>query len=314
MLSVISITAPIFTLIALGFLAGKTRLISAESIRAMGGFVLYFTLPALIFRSLSSADYAAIIEPYYLLAYGLGSLTTLILGFSVYKVLLSSTFAGSGVAALGVSLPNSIFIGYPVLLQVFGEAPTAAFAMSVMIENLLIMPVALVLLELGAGDKHGKGVYIIWKKILQRIITNPILIAIALGLIVARLNLHLPAFLNSSLEILSRSTAAVALFVIGGSLVGTSFRGNHRDIMLIVSGKLIVHPLIVIALIWMLPGFDRHLQMAAIVIASMPMASIYPILVGRSGYQQTASSALLMATISSFFTIAIVLMLLNRLI
>ncbi len=44
----------------------------------------------------------------------------------------------------------------------------------------------------------------------------------------------------------------------------------------IALGKLIGHPLAVLAMVALLPDFDPRLQQAAVLLAAMPMLSIYP--------------------------------------
>ena len=61
------------------------------------------------------------------------------------------------------------------------------------------------------------------------------------------------------------------------------------------------------ALLWLLPRTDPKLQMAAIIFASMPMFSIYPILAQRYHYEGFCAAALLVATLLSFVTVTAVL-------
>lgn len=74
-----------------------------------------------------------------------------------------------------------------------------------------------------------------------------------------------------------------------------------------VIGKLIIHPLLVLSMILLLPDFDPDLQIAAVLLAAMPMLSIHPIVGGAYGYRQQCASILLVATLASFFTLSLVL-------
>src|SRR5690606_5964605 len=74
MLDIVAITAPIFLIIGAGYLAMASRLLNREQIQGIGTFVLYFALPALVIRALTQNPLSDVIQPNYLLAYGLGSL------------------------------------------------------------------------------------------------------------------------------------------------------------------------------------------------------------------------------------------------
>ncbi|WP_417682857.1 AEC family transporter [Roseibium sp.] len=310
MLSVLSITAPIFILIGLGFLAVKSGILPAAAAPGMGRFVLYFSLPALIFGTLSRMEFSEVIEPNYLLVYASASLFALLVGVILHRKLVGNTLPLSGVKGMGMAVSNSAFIGYPVLLQVFGEPPAQAFAMSLMVENLLIIPLALIIIESGGRDdstsrrQHFATVF-------TRVLKNPLVLAIGAGMLVSLLQLPLPQVIDKTLNMLAQTSAAVALFSIGGVLVGTSIRGNVSAIPAVVAGKLLLHPLLVFLLLMLVPGMDQDLRLSMLLLASMPMFSVFPIIAGNYGFGQTSASILIITTLMSFFTLTLMIALLT---
>jgi predicted permease len=310
MLAVLSTTAPIFLLIALGFIAVRTRLMPADAIPGLGRLVMYIAMPAMIFSTLASMNFDQVIDPTYLLVYGAGSALALVAGLGISKLLLRDSVAAGGVKAIGMAVSNSAFFGYPVLVLVFDDPPTNAFAMALMIENMLILPLALVIIEYGVGRQNGTSLASVWKSVLVRVMKNPLIMAIIAGVLASAIDLQLPAVMIKSLGMLSGTAAPVALFVVGGSLVNSSLRGNLSEIGLVVAGKLALHPLLMVLLIWLLPDFDPRLQLAAVLMAAMPMMSIYPIIGGNYGYRNLCASILLVTTVLSFVTISLTLKLL----
>jgi predicted permease len=99
----------------------------------------------------------------------------------------------------------------------------------------------------------------------------------------------------------------VALFVIGGSLVGLKLAGVRRDLAWVAMGKLILHPLAVFTLLWLLPPIAPELRIAAVLFAAMPMLSIYPVVAQKYGLEGFTAAALLVTTIASFFSISALL-------
>jgi malonate transporter and related proteins len=169
------------------------------------------------------------------------------------------------------------------------------------------MPLVLTVLELGAGKDGRAGALATSRMIAKRLATNPIILAIAMGLTLAAFDVRLPTAVSGTLELLGKASAGAALFFVGASLVGSRFRGDLISIAQMTSFKLIVHPLLVAAMIAVLPAFAPNLQQAAVLIAACPMLSIFPILTSRYGYTQFASSALLITTTISFVTLSVVL-------
>jgi predicted permease len=306
-LEIFATTAPIFCLIILGYVAVKTRLMPTDALPGLGRFVMYFTLPALIFDTLVHMDFADVIEPRFLLAYGIGSLLSFSIGLLIAKKLLNNNLTGSGIKALGMSMSNSAFFGLPVLILVFDDPPTVAFTMALIIENMLLFPVALMTIEYANGKGENQSLLQIWKSVIKRVTRNPLIIAIVAGFIGSALQIRFPAPVNESLHMLSAASATTALFVIGGSLVGSTIKGNMVEISTVIVGKLLMHPLCVALAVLCIPGLSPELRLAAILLAAMPMMSIYPIIGGNYGYRSICASILMGATMVSFISIAAIL-------
>ena len=155
MLAVLSITAPIFILIGLGFVSVRGGLVNREQLRGMGTFVITFALPALVFNALAKRPLSEVLNVPYMGAYALGSLAIFAIGFAVAFWLRRQGVSRSAIMALGVSVSNSGFIGYPIALTVLGEQAAVALALGMLVENLLLIPLALALAE--AGTQRGSG-------------------------------------------------------------------------------------------------------------------------------------------------------------
>ncbi|MBS99013.1 MAG: transporter [Oceanospirillaceae bacterium] len=305
--AVLSITAPIFLLIAIGYLAVKSRLLAPEAVPGLGRFVLYFALPAAIFSTVSRMNFGEIIDPSFVGVYATASLCSFTLGLLFSLYVLRNGLGAAGLKGIGMAIPNSMFIGYPVLLQVFGDPPANAFAMAVMVENIVVLPLALIAIEYGSGNRADKRLSEVWASVFGRVIRNPIIQSITAGLAASAIGLQLPGAVDQSLDMLARASAATALFVIGGSLVGTPIRGELKEISPVVIGKLLIHPLLVALMLWLLPPFDPELELAALLIAAMPMMSIYPIIGGNYGYGSQCASILILTTALSFVTVTVLL-------
>jgi malonate transporter len=132
-------------------------------------------------------------------------------------------------------------------------------------------------------------------------------LAILAGFGSSLLGLHLPAVLAQTVQIVATASSPVALFVIGGSLVGLKLAGVRRDLAWVSCGKLLLHPLAVFTMLWLLPPalyVAPELRVAAVLFASMPMLSIYPVVAQKYGLEGFTAAALLVATVSSFVTIS----------
>lgn len=312
MLDILSITGPIYIVIALGFLTTRFGLFVKKDMQVLGKFVLNFALPALVFSSLSQRSISEIFNPGYLIAYLIGSLAILAIGYfgSMSVGRQSSTVATFN--AMGMSCSNSGFVGFPILLLTMPDIAGVSLALNMIVENLVMIPLLLVMAEQSRGASGNK----VLGQALARLLRNPLIIGLVAGCCASLLQIPLPDILTRTVTLFSMASGSLSLFVIGGTLVGLPLQGIGRKIFPIVSGKLLLHPLAVLTVILLLPliglpALDPSLQKAAVLMAAMPMLSIYTILAQAYGQEDSTSAAMLATTILSFFTLSGLLFLLK---
>ncbi|HJU49450.1 MAG TPA: AEC family transporter [Pseudogulbenkiania sp.] len=309
MLDILVITSPIFIIISVGFLAVQRGFFSKSDNRTLGMFVINIALPALMFKALSQRPLAEIINPGYLLSYAAGSLVLLALGVAFAYGVRKKDLRFSALYGIGMAMPNSGFIGFPIVSQLLGPGAAVTLAMCMLVENALTLPIAMMLAE-SAGNSGEMWHVILWRT-LSRLLCSPLILSIFAGFSCSLLELPLPGPLTRAIDMFAMASGAVALFVIGGNLVGLKVKGIAGEVTPILLGKLVLHPLAVLGAILLLPPFDPRLQAAAIAFAGMPMLSIYPIFGQKYGQEGLCAAALLAATITSFVSISILLWLIR---
>ncbi|MBL1267157.1 MAG: AEC family transporter [Halomonas sp.] len=305
MLEILAITTPIFLIIGMGFVAMRLRIVSREQMQGVGSFVMYFALPALVIRALTQNPLEEVFNVDYLLAYGLGSVIIFSLALWLAVFIQKKSLQNGAMFALGMSASNSAFTGYPVAAMVLGPPAVTFMTLSMIIENLLIIPGALILAEM--GRQSGGGLSSTLKHTASRLIKNPVLMAIFIGVLIAMSGISLPGPATKAIDMVANAAGPAALFVIGGAIYGLRVRGVIMDVSQIVVGKLIVHPLAIVLAFLLLPTSDPLLLVGAILFAAAPMASIYPLLGFRYGMADVAAGALMAATLASFVTFSVVI-------
>lgn len=312
MLDILAITGPIFLCIALGYLTTRGGLFDRGDMRVFGRFLINLALPALLFNALSQRSVGEIFNGPYLAAYALGGL--ILLGAAVlwYRKVAHEGMARSAIMAMGMTCPNSGYVGYPVMLLTLG-APVAgvALALNMVVENLLIIPILLALADM---ERHEAGH---WRQLvlqtLKGLARNPLIIAIVAGFLVSALGIPMPSPVSRTVTLFAQASSALSLFVIGGSLVGLKLQGLRTAVAQIGVGKLVLHPLcLLVVMTWLVPIGDPQLKVALLLTGALPTMGIYAILAQRHGHEGLASAALLVGTLASFFTLSGLLWLLRH--
>ncbi|MCY0967011.1 AEC family transporter [Parathalassolituus penaei] len=305
MLNVLFVTTPIFILIAIGFLVVKRGILKPSEVPTLGRLVTMVLLPSLIFVSLSQRSFDEVMNGTYLLLYGIGSVG-LFMGVLLYCHLKrGQPFVSSTLNALASTCSNSGYIGFPLVTALVGPTATVALALCMIIENAVIIPLALVLAETGQNRK-GSVLMSVFKT-LALLVKSPVSLSITAGLLASILEIQLPGPLLKAVQMTAGASGALALITIGGMLAGLSLsalKGSMAEILTPAVGKLVLHPLVMMILLLIFPDFDPQLQVAAVAMACSPMLSIYPILSAKYGYDGVAAATLLVGTIASFFTIS----------
>src|SRR5690606_35231471 len=77
LLAILDVTIPFFGLVLCGFLAARARKLPQQTVAALNGFVLYFSLPAMLFRFAAGAPFTDVVNPGVFLSYALTGLAVL---------------------------------------------------------------------------------------------------------------------------------------------------------------------------------------------------------------------------------------------
>ena len=312
MLAVLGITFPIFATVTLGYGLVARGVFQKADMRTFGSYVLNIALPALIFQAVASRPAVEVFHPGYMGAYLLGGLITMALAFGWFSATTDASRRGVGV--MGATCPNSGFVGYPLMLVLFPDQAGLILAMNMLVENVVIVPLALVIMEMGKSAGQGHAVRRVGK-VLIGVVKRPMVIGMLLGLAVSVTGLVLPAPVTRLVGLIATSAAALALIVIGGSLVGLPMRGNRALAGQIVAGKLLIMPAVTFAAVLGLGALGvavtGDLRTAVIVSAAVPMFTIYSVFAQEAGQEGLASIAQIGATTGAFVTLNLLLGLLG---
>jgi hypothetical protein len=314
-LEVLSVTLPVFAVIALGFGIVRLGPFSAETMRGLGAFTLNVTLPCALFNAIASRDFGEVVNPSYLLALASAGLVTQLFMW------IAARIQGAGpkrrsLSVLAAATPNTAFLGYPIFLLVIPEHAAAVVAMNLLIENILLTPIGLTLLgSVREGNAARPAPLALAGQIILSVLRRPLIIGLCLGFISVLLGIDMPEVVDRFTGLVGQAASPVALIVIGGGLVGLNLQGDLKLASLITSVKLMVHPAMVFVALSVLTSFGvvtlgPELVTGLILTGCLPMFAIFALFGQEAGHEGLASLSVMLATCLSFLTINIALVLL----
>ena len=307
MLAIAGAIAPVFLLLVLGNLLRRLgfpdgRGASAAGVLA-GGFwlgadrlVYWLLFPALLFQETSRAPLSDGVLGHYALIL-LGAM--LLAGFASLAI---ARAAGSPNAAAGSifqgAMRHNTFIAFAVCDSLFGAAgmAQAALATAVLVPATNVAAVSvLVLLQ----HDHASGG--LRRRLIQELVRNPLLIAIALGLACNIAGLQMPQILSDGVALLARVALPLALLCVGAALRIRALRQAGFPTLISLIGKLALYPAAIFALVGLV-GLTGMPAVVAAIYGAVPTAvSSYALA------RQLGGDAELMAVIITAQTLAAIL-------
>jgi len=271
--ALLNVAAPIFAVILAGYLSGRFRLLGGEATTALNAFVSYFALPLLFFGTLARAPVMSVLDPALLAGFSVVVLATFGLG------MLSTRLASrgkSGLAAMSLqgiaaSWGNVGYMGVPLCLAAFGDAGLPPAMLTVIVTSVVSMLLGVMMIELDVAA--GQGPVETFLLASWNVVRNPLPLSIAIGLLVSGFGIPMPVPAMKFVDLLGGAAAPCALFAIGLFLADKSIRQGLAEAGLATLIKILLQPLLAVAVIPLFVDLQSVPGKAALLMASLPTAA-----------------------------------------
>lgn len=268
MLSVLLIVLPVFALIASGYLARRIGVLGLGAVAELNRFVVYLALPALLFDVMAHAKAADLAQPGFIAAFGLAC-GAVFYGTVGFGLLAGRPLASSSINGLLGSYANTAYMGFPVLLMLFGTDSLVPVTIASILTVCVLFASAIVLIEIGShSERHPLRLA---GKVAGSLVRNPLLVAPVLGALYGATGLGLPTAAETFLKLLGGAASPLALVVMGLFLAEPRpvAAAEVRASIGLAAVKLFVQP----ALTWGLAtalAVPPRLAAMAVLLAAMP--------------------------------------------
>lgn len=288
----------VFSLALFGVIARKTGILREEAKPSIIDIMLYIALPPLIFVSMATElTWDMLVSGISLPFLSLAVILIMFLFASILGRLKLVTEKRKRTMAVLCAMPNTGFMGFPVVFAVLGETGLAYAVLYDVGVTIAFCSVAIMALQ---GRSVQKGS---WRGLI-----NPALIATVLAIASNWLRVEIPEVVLTPLQIMGNATIPLAMLIMGYLLSGlkVNWRMLDRDLALVCFCKLLLSPLV--AYLLMLPlNLNPVVRMVVLMQAAMPSMSSTPVLVEKHGGDgEFAVMAVFLTTILSVITIPLI--------
>jgi malonate transporter len=306
MVDVLNLALPYFGLIFIGFACGKAKALPESGLAWMNFFLLYVSLPALLFGIMSKTPFAELNNPPFLIATTLGTACAFVLAMLAGRLLGQPSLREATLAGLSGGYGNIGYMGPGLALAVLGPKAAAPTALIFCCDSIFLFSVVPLLIAL-TDAKHRPLVHTLGL-VVRQIVLNPLIMSACAGALMVALHVHPPLAIDNMLSLLQNAAAPTALFVLGVTVALRPFGRVPWEVPVVIAVKLLIHPLMVFGLMLLLGPFGQPWAATAVLMASLPPAlNVFVIARQNDAWIEPASVAVLIGTFASVVTLTSVM-------
>ena len=235
----ISQTVAMFLMMAVGILLFKTKRLDNQGAAQMANVALYVAGPAITITA-----FATTFDAEKLVAGGLCMLLTVLftlgsatIGWLVYR-------DRQRISQMGIMISNMGFMGIPLVQAVLGEEYVFYVSACIAAQIPITFTYGIWLISQDKSEVSPK-----------RILSNPAIIAVFVGVALFFASIELDGIAKATASGLSGLNTGLAMIVLGSYLAQADLRGilRNKNLYLTHFIRLVVVPLIIVAILWVMP-------------------------------------------------------------
>lgn len=291
------------------------------AIAGLNAFVLYFALPAMLFRFGSNTPIAQLLDIQMASIYLICALIIIGMGVLISKR-SGLDWNNTAFGALVGTFPNTGFMGVPLLVALLGDAAAGPVIVTIFVDLVIVSSICIALSRISPEAEHSFRDAMI--RTLKGVASNPMPWAICLGAAASALQVQPPIIAQSTIGLLANAASPVALFTIGAVLARSAvlaktgyatptLRGAVNAIVVL---KLLVHPALLFGAMTAAnaagAAIDPFTILVVTLVGSLPSASNVTLLAERFAADSARiAKIILISTSLAFFTFPAVVALLK---
>ena len=300
----ITLTAPLFILVAIGYLLSRVGGWPPLLSDALARFVFGVAIPALLFGLMSDFSRLPATDARLLRAY----FPTCVAVFAGARLIARRLFGLNGVEqsifGLGTIFSNNVLLGLPIAKVTLGESALPVVSLVLVFHSLIMWTLVTVSVEW--ARTRSLSVAGIGKTALA-VVKNPIVAAILAGTAFGFTGLKLPGMVSDVLAQLAQAAVPLSLVALGMGLAQYGVREGWRVSVAMTAIKLFALPLGVWGLAWAL-GLPARETQVIVLMAAMPSgANVYLMARQFDALSGPVAASLVMGTAAAAVTTPFVL-------
>jgi malonate transporter len=308
--TILTTLVPVAFVVFVGYVAGRKSLSAADR-TLLTKLVINWLLPSLLLGGVLATPRSDLLNYKIPLIFLVGLMVPFLAVLLTYRFVLRYDRGAAALKAGLLAFPDMVFMGIPILHQLFGPSSLFPILVANLIPTLIIIPLTSLLLEVGSQESARPGSHVFASSLLHALRQPQVWAPIA-GAALVLLSVPIPKFAIDSLQFLGQPTTGLSLFVVGLIVAEEKVRLTLA-VAVDTLFKNLLHPAAMLVTVHAF-GVTGALAREAVLLAAIPAAVITTMFAEEYGILVAESSTTILATrVLSFATISIVFMLTQHL-
>ena len=288
----ITVIGPVLVLLIMGNVLLRAKLINDEFVTTGSKLVFTVALPALLFISISQADFSKAANPVLIIT-GLTGTLGYFLVLMLASHLMVPNRQATGVVTQGGFRANMGIIGLAYCAQTYGNDGLAAASVYLGMVTILFNVLSVFILNFYQEGKRSLTSQI------EGILKNPLIIAIVIALPFSYFDWQLPVLLTTTGEYFAQLTLPLALLCTGASLQFRSFSADWFNISLSSLSKCVFYPAVMVGVAYAAGLRGMPLGIVLLMTIAPTAAASYVMVRTLGGDYRLAASIIAITTVLS---------------
>ena len=288
----ITVIGPVLVLLIMGNVLLRAKLINDEFVATGSKLVFTVALPALLFISISQADFSKAANPVLIIT-GLTGTLGYFLVLMLASHLMVPNRQATGVVTQGGFRANMGIIGLAYCAQTYGNDGLAAASVYLGMVTILFNVLSVFILNFYQEGKRSLTSQV------KGIVKNPLIIAIVIALPFSYFDWQLPVLLTTTGEYFAQLTLPLALLCTGASLQFRSFSADWFNISLSSLSKCVFYPAVMVGVAYAAGLRGMPLGIVLLMTIAPTAAASYVMVRTLGGDYRLAASIIAITTVLS---------------
>lgn len=297
LIAVFSQVMILMLMIAVGFIAAKTKIMTAEGARCCTDIALIIATPCVIIKSLIR-EYSKQTMKSLAFAFLITLSVQVLMILLSYLILHSKDKARERVLRFGTIFANCGFMSLPLQQVILGDDGTLYGSAYVIMFNFVAWSFGVFLIS---GDRKQISP--------KKLFVNPGLIGLAIGLVIFIFSIPIPKILYSAIDYMSALYTPLPMLIIGYHLAQNNLLTAFKDFkcLFAVFLRMIVYPLAVLGFLYIL-GIRGTLLVSVVISVSAPVAAFTTMFSSKYGADTPLSVNMVsLSTVAAAVTMPLVI-------